>query len=124
MVRCSVDGLFRAIDHNGHFLHPVDGKSSFLDLDVYHKGLARARDEHGWFFIDRQGTDFGQGRRYRQVENFYNGQALVQSLLDGSRCVIDEEHRVLVRLDDCEKEHQADLEQVDGKRWSDSLSLY
>ena len=121
MVRCSVDGLFRAIDENGRFLHTADEKSSFLDLDVYHKGLAKARDEAGWFFIDRRGIDVGGGRRYRQVENFYNGQALVHLLKDGSRCVIDEEHRILARLDDCRREHRADLEQVGRKRETDLL---
>lgn len=87
-------------------------KKNFFDLDVYHKGLARARDEHGWFFIDRAGIDIGQGRRYRQIENFYNGQALVQLLYDGSRCIIDEQHRILARLDNCQDEHRADIENV------------
>ncbi len=80
---------------------------------MYHKGLARARDEKGWFFIDRTGLDIGQGRRYRQIENFYNGQALVQLFHDGSRCIIDEEHRILARLYDCHNENRADIEQVD-----------
>lgn len=80
---------------------------------MYHKGLARARDENGWFFIDRAGVDTGQGRRYRQIENFYNGQALVQLLHDGSRCVIDEQHRILARLHHCHDENRADIERVD-----------
>ena len=107
-----MDGLFRAIDEDGQLVHDSTKKTSFFDLDVYHKGLARARDENGWFFIDRTGADTGQGRRYRQIENFYNGQALVQLLHDGSRCVIDEQHRILVRLHDCHDENRADIEQV------------
>lgn len=112
VVRSSVDGLFHAIDENGQSLHPSSKRTSFFDLDVYHKGLARARDKDGWFFIDRTGADTGQGRRYRQIENFYNGQALVQLLHDGSRCVIDEQHRLLVRLHDCHDENRAEIEQV------------
>ena len=117
MVRSSVDGLFRAVDENGRSLHSTARETSFFDLDVYHKGLARARDEGGWLFIDRAGLDTGQGRRYRQVENFYNGQALVQLLHDGSRCIIDEQHRVVARLDDCHRENQADLEQIAKAYW-------
>ncbi|CAF4355433.1 unnamed protein product, partial [Rotaria magnacalcarata] len=78
VIRSSIDGLFRAIDENGDLLHSSSKTTSFFDLDIYHKGLARARDENGWFFIDRAGVDIGEGRRYRQIENFYNGQALVQ----------------------------------------------
>lgn len=90
-------------------------------MDVYHKGFARARDENGWFFINREGDDMGQGRRYRQIENFYNGQALVQLLADGSRCVINEEHQILTRLDSCDRENRADLEQV--QFWDDCIRL-
>jgi hypothetical protein len=57
-------------------------------------------------------VDTGRGRRYRQVENFYNGQALVQMLHDGSRCVIDEQHQVLARLHNCQDEDRADIERV------------
>jgi hypothetical protein len=112
VVRSSVDGLFRAIDENGDLLHSSSTKTSFLDLDVYHKGLARARDENGWFFINRAGVDVGGGRRYRQIENFYNGQALVQLFHNGSRCIIDEQHRILTRLHNCNDEDRADIEQV------------
>lgn len=104
--------MFRAIDEKGYLLHRSITKHAFLDLDVYHKGLARVRDEHGWFYIDRSGNDIGQGRRYRQIENFYNGQALVQLLNDGSRCVINEKHQIVTRLSSCDRENRADLEQV------------
>ncbi|UJR22629.1 hypothetical protein I4U23_025670 [Adineta vaga] len=119
VVRSSIDGLFHAIDENGDALHSSSSsyKISFLDLDVYHKGLARARDENGWFFIDRHGMDAGQGRRYRQIENFYNGQALVQMLHDGSRCIIDEQHNILARLNDCNNENCADIEQMSKNYW-------
>ncbi|CAF1512592.1 unnamed protein product [Adineta steineri] len=121
VIRSSIDGLFRAIDENGDFLHSSSSsssnKTSFFDLDVYHKGLARARDENGWFFIDRNGIDIGQGRRYRQIENFYNGQALVQLLHDGSRCIIDEQHQILATLHSCNDENHADIEQMAKAYW-------
>ncbi|CAF3526509.1 unnamed protein product [Rotaria socialis] len=117
VIRSSIDGLFRAIDENGDFLHSSSKTTSFFDLDIYHKGLARARDENGWFFIDRTGVDIGQGRRYRQIENFYNGQALVQLRHDGSRCIIDEQHRILARLDNCQDESRADIEHISKSYW-------
>ncbi|CAF0869428.1 unnamed protein product [Rotaria sordida] len=118
VVRSIVDGLFRAIDENGDLLHSSSKKTSFFDLDVYHKGLARVRDENGWFFINRAGVDIGQGRRYRQIENFYNGQALVQLFHDGSRCIIDEQHHILARLHNCHDENRADIEQISKNYWS------
>ncbi|CAF1550640.1 unnamed protein product [Rotaria sp. Silwood1] len=118
VVRSIVDGLFRAINENGDLLHSSSKKTSFFDLDVYHKGLARVRDENGWFFINRAGVDIGQGRRYRQIENFYNGQALVQLFHDGSRCIIDEQHRILARLHNCQDENRADIEQISKNYWS------
>ncbi|CAF4270631.1 unnamed protein product, partial [Adineta steineri] len=121
VIRSSIDGLFRAIDENGDCLHSSSSsssnKTSFFDLDVYHKGLARARDENGWFFIDRNGIDIGKGRRYRQIENFYNGQALVQLLHDGSRCIIDEQHQILATLHSCNDENHADIEQMAKAYW-------
>ncbi|CAF4122713.1 unnamed protein product [Rotaria sp. Silwood2] len=118
VVRSSFDGLFRAIDDNGDLLHSSSKKTCFFDLDVYHKGLARARDKNGWFFINRAGVDIGQGRRYRQIENFYNGQALVQLFHDGSRCIIDEQHHILARLHNCHDEDCADIEQISKNYWS------
>lgn len=112
VVRSIQDGLFRMIDENGRYIHPKNDRYAFLDLDVYHKGYARARDDSGWFFIDTNGEDVSRGQRYRQIENFYNGQALVQMLNDGSRCIINEQNEVLLRLDQCEREQNSDLEKV------------
>lgn len=33
----------------------------FLDLDVFHKGYARAKDNNGWFHIDTSGRDISNG---------------------------------------------------------------
>ncbi len=79
------DGYCRHIDLEGRTLH----NRKFLDLDVYHKGFARARDSQGWHHIDMNGEDISEGRRYSRIEPFYNGQAFVKKL-DGELFVIDE----------------------------------
>ncbi len=68
----------------------------FLDLDVFHKGFARARDDSGWMHVDSQGKP-AYSRRFSAVEPFYNGQARVERL-DGGLEVIDEVGKTLVEL--------------------------
>ena len=88
------EGSAVVMDQGGDCFH-VDAEgsrindSAFLDLDVYHKGFARARDEHGWFFIDPEGSDVG-GHRYTMLEPFYNGQARAEDL-EGNIVIINED---------------------------------
>lgn len=86
------DGRSTHIDRDGAFVHGA----WFLDLDVFHKGFARARDERGWMHIDRTGRA-AYDRRFSAVEPFYNGQARVERF-DGGLEVIDEKGRELVEL--------------------------
>ena len=86
------DGRHTHIDAGGALLHGV----WFLDLDVFHKGFARARDERGWLHVDRSGGPIYE-RRFAAVEPFYNGQARVERL-DGGLEVIDERGRALLEL--------------------------
>ena len=86
------DGQSTHIDAQGRFVH---GRW-FLDLDIFHKGLARARDEGGWMHVARSGQP-AYGRRFAMVEPFYNGQARVERE-DGGLEVIDEQGRTLVQL--------------------------
>ena len=81
-----MDGLCRHINGEGQYIHDF----AFLDLDVFHKGFARARDDRGWYFIDCQGRDILNGQRFFEIEPFYNGQALVKKF-GGQRAVITEE---------------------------------
>lgn len=90
-----VDGRSTHIDSSGAFLHAT----WFLDLDVFHKGFARARDADGWMHIDRRGCA-AYRRRFLSVEPFYNGQARVERF-DGGIDVIDETGRTLVELRPC-----------------------
>ena len=90
------DGLCVHVNSNGAALHAhisLAGRG-LLELDMYHKGLARARDERGWFWGDRAGDDAGFGV-FAAVEPFYNGQALVTGL-DGVRRVVTDAGSVAV----------------------------
>ena len=87
------DGRSTHIDADGNFLH---GRW-FVDLDVFHKGFARARDLVGWMHIGPTGQP-AYARRFALVEPFYNGQARVERP-DGALEVINErgEPEVLLR---------------------------
>lgn len=86
------DGRSTHVDGNGLPLH---GRW-FVDLDVFHKGFARARDEAGWSHVDLAGRAV-YDRRFAAVEPFYNGQARVERH-DGGLEVIDEAANQLVEL--------------------------
>lgn len=86
------DGRSSHIDRRGRLLH---GRW-FLDLDVFHKGAARARDELGFMHVDEAGLPL-YARRFAAVEPFYNGQARVERQ-DGGLEVIDPHGRTLVEL--------------------------
>ena len=73
--------------HIGPWGEPIHGVR-FLDLDVFHKGFARARDMDGWMHIDITGRPLYR-RRFAAVEPFYNGQARVERF-DGGLEIIDE----------------------------------
>jgi hypothetical protein len=86
------DGLSSHVDREGRVLH---GRW-FVDLDVFHKGFARARDEGGWTHVDREGRP-AYARRFAAVEPFYNGQARVERF-EGTLEVIDEAGATLIEL--------------------------
>jgi hypothetical protein len=88
----AADGRSSHIDRDGRVLH---GRW-FVDLDVFHKGFARARDEDGWTHIDRSGRP-AYARRFAAVEPFYNGQARVERF-DGALEVIDESGVTIIEL--------------------------
>ena len=68
----------------------------YADLDVFHKGFARARDEGGWMHVDLAGSPVYQ-RRFAAVEPFYNGQSRVERF-DGGLEVVDERGSPIVEL--------------------------
>lgn len=73
------------IDSCGQFLHSL----WFIQLDVFHKGYARARDHRGWFHITRNGEQ-AYTERYAMVEPFYNGLAYVEDAA-GRHLIINEQ---------------------------------
>lgn len=88
----AADGRSTHIDLRGRELH---GRW-FIDLDVFHKGYARARDEAGWTHVDMGGAP-AYARRFAAVEPFYNGQARVERF-DGALEVVDESGAAVVEL--------------------------
>jgi hypothetical protein len=85
-------GLCTHLDLSGKPLHG----NWFVDLDVFHKGFARARDGEGWMHVNLHGTPV-YARRFAAVEPFYNGQARVERF-DGGLEVINEQGQGLVEL--------------------------
>ena len=99
-----LDELHTHIDSSGGLLH---GKW-FVDLDVYHKGIARARDERGWYHIGISGRSV-YDRRLKAVEPFYNGLCRAETRED-SLIVIDETGKtVLVLRQGCKDSSHAQL---------------
>ena len=86
------DGRHSHIDASGNLLH---GRW-FLDLDVYHKGHARARDGGGWCHVDMTGEPLYR-QRFHAVEPFYNGQARVERF-DGALLVVEESGQTVLEL--------------------------
>lgn len=99
------DGLSTHIDAQGRPLHGL----WFVDLDVFHKGFARARDINGWHHVTRSGQPL-YAQRYAQVEAFYNGCSRVENK-DGSLLIIDEAGQMLRELRPARKDHAAKLSQ-------------
>jgi len=67
------NGLSTHIDRHGNLIHD----QWFRDLDVFHKGFARACDSDGWTHINKKGFPVYISR-FASIEPFYNGQARVE----------------------------------------------
>ena len=101
-------GLYTHIDFSGRELHG----QKFLDLDVFHKRFALAKDGKGWVHINLQGLPAYQNR-YKNIEPFYNGVARVETH-SGALHLINERGQLLSALrDPIEDEfHQVSAELV------------
>ena len=88
------DGLSTHVDKSADFIHD----HWFMDLDIFHKGYARAKDIDGWFHIDVSGNPV-YGDRYTMIEPYYNNQARVETN-QGALLIIDENGKELYRLRD------------------------
>lgn len=85
----SSNGLSTHINKTGMPIH----SHWFDDLDIFHKGFARAKDTKGWFHIDLEGNPI-YPQRYASIEPFYNGCSRVESE-DGSRRIINESGKTI-----------------------------
>jgi hypothetical protein len=88
----TANGLYRHIDSKGHFLNDI----SFLDLGIFHKNFATAKDNGGWHHIDKNGKSIYR-ERYSAVEPFYNGFALVTQF-DNQKIIIDESGKKILSV--------------------------
>jgi hypothetical protein len=86
------NGLHTHVNKEGDQLH----QQWFLDLDVFHKGYARARDSSGWYHINLRGQPAYQ-QRFLNIEPFYNGQARVEGF-NGALFIINEIGETVLRL--------------------------
>lgn len=104
----NTDGLHTHIDPSARELHG----QCFLDLDVYHKGFARAKDEQGWFHLDFKGDPI-YPERYKNIEPFYNGIARVETPLGALYRINEEGKKVEMLRSQREDEfHQVSAELV------------
>jgi len=85
-------GLCTHIDENGKQIHGI----FYPELDVYHKGFARACDEKGWFHVDISGRPVYK-KRFQSIEPFYNGQALCRDL-EGRLVIIAEDGAEILEI--------------------------
>lgn len=86
------NGNYKHIDKQGKFI----SNKEFLDLGVYHKNFATAKDKKGWFHIDKLGIELYQ-ERYLIIEPFYNGFALVTKC-NANKQVINEKGEVILEI--------------------------
>jgi len=107
------DSLCYHIDRHGVPLYDIHShnRPRFFELDVFHKGFARAKDERGWFFVDRRGNELVPSTRFRVAEPFYNGQALV-TCSNGERAVVTEQGEIKVKIRSPHEEDVALLQEV------------
>ncbi len=104
----NAEGFHTHINEAGHFIH---GKW-LIDLDVYHKGFAKAKDQNGWFHINLQGQSI-YSQRYKNVEPFYNGVARVETHRGELRLINEKGEKIGQLREELEDEfHQVSAELV------------
>tara|TARA_B100000446_G_scaffold35559_1_gene31229 strand:- start:20003 stop:21670 length:1668 start_codon:yes stop_codon:yes gene_type:complete len=96
-------GLSTHIYRDGSFVH---GKW-FVDLDVFHKSYARAKDANGWHHINLGGSSIYVGG-YASVEPFYNGLSRCETF-GGGLVIIDERGQLVRQIRPDTVDHFADL---------------
>lgn len=94
---CREDGKSSHINAQGELIH----SKWYEQLDIFHKGYARARDEKGWFHITKEGLP-AYTQRYANIEPFYNGQAHAQTH-DGALVIVNETGEIIKEIAPAQK---------------------
>ena len=92
VVISQIDGLSRHITPSGKLIHD----KAFMELDVFHKGFARARDASGWFHIKADGQAC-YASRFMFIEPFYNDYAVAHTQ-DGNMVRISHDGQIIDHL--------------------------
>lgn len=86
------DGKSTHIDSQGKILHG----NFFDELNIFHKGYAVAKDENGYFHIDKKGNEL-YTQRYKKIEDFYNGCALATTF-ENEKVILNEDDLTQLQL--------------------------
>lgn len=86
------NGLCIHINNHGKKINDAE----FVDLDVFHKGKARARIPDGWTHVDKTGFPAHE-YLFERVEPFYNNQALC-NMFNGNIVLIDETRKSIKKI--------------------------
>ncbi len=89
---CRADGKSSHINTQGELIH----SKWYEQLDIFHKGYARTKDEKGWFHITKEGFP-AYSQRYASIEPFYNGQAYAQTH-DGALVIVNETGEIIKEI--------------------------
>jgi len=86
------NGFARHIDLNGNYVHD----NIFEELGVFHKGFAIAKDDTGYFHINKKGYQLYK-ERFKWIEPFYNENSFACTF-EGQRVVIDKSGTIIHRI--------------------------
>lgn len=100
---CREDGRSSHINAQGKLIH----SKWYQQLDIFHKGYARARDEKGWFHVTKEGLS-AYNQRYASIEPFYNGQAHAQTH-DGALVIVGETGEIIKEIASAQKNFIGEL---------------
>ena len=83
------NGSARHIDINGKYLHD----KIFEELGIFHKGFAIAKDNSGYFHINKKGNPLYK-ERFNWIEPFYNENSFACTF-EGEKVVIDKSGTII-----------------------------
>ena len=102
-VVCHENGKSSHINTHGALIH----SNWYHQLDVFHKGFARAKDEEGWFHLTKEGVP-AYTHRFIDIEPFYNGQAHAQTR-GGALVIINETGDVIREVSSSQNDFMSEL---------------